>query len=45
MDYENYRLVMIDLGDDAVVLRMDYEKHRLVTKFLEGHDLVRIDYK
>ena len=43
MEYENYRLVMTDLGDDAV-FDVDYEKHRLVTKFLKGHDLVHVDY-
>ena len=43
MEYENYRLVMTDLGDDAV-FEVDSEKQRLVPKFLEGHDLVYVDY-
>ena len=34
---------MTDLGDDDV-FDVDYEKRRLVTKFLEGHDLVHVDY-
>ena len=43
MEYENYRLVMTDLGDDAV-FDSDYGKYRLVTKFLKGHDLVHVYY-
>ena len=35
----SYSLVMIDLGDDAVD-HADYEKHRAVTKVLEGNNLI-----
>ena len=34
---------MTDLGDNAV-FDVDYEKQPLVTKFLEGHGLVHVDY-
>ena len=44
MDYENYCLVMIDHGDDAV-LYVDYKKHRLAMKVLEGNGLVYVDYE
>ena len=44
MDYENYCLVMTDHGDDAV-FHVDYKKHGLAMKVLEGNDLVYVDYE
>ena len=44
VEYQNYCLFIIDHGDDAV-LHVDYKKHRLAMKVLEGNDLVYVDYE
>ena len=44
MNYKNYGLVMIDLGDDAI-LHLNYELHRLVIKHFGDDAVNHMDYE